>query len=50
MYGMMIPILYPIALLGIINIYITDRILLAYYYKKPPVTDTKLLINVLNNI
>ena len=40
----MIPLLYPVALLGLTNIYITDRLSLAYIYKKPPLSDTKLQI------
>ena len=35
-YGLALPLLFPIALLTIINMYITERILLAYFYRKPP--------------
>jgi len=36
MYGMQIPLLFPIALFGIFNMYMNERLLLAYYYKQPP--------------
>ena len=42
MYGMFIPILFPITLFGIFNMYINERLLLAYYYKKPPMYDMEL--------
>lgn len=38
----MIPLLWPLAFLGICNIYICDRLNLAYFYKKPPISDTQL--------
>ena len=31
-YGLLIPSLFFISLFGIFNVYVTDRILLAYYY------------------
>jgi len=33
MYGMFIPCLFPITLLGIINMYVNERIMLAYWYR-----------------
>ena len=36
MYGMAIPILIPIAFMGIIVMYCMERMLLAYYHPKPP--------------
>jgi hypothetical protein len=42
MYGMFIPVLFPIALLAIFNMYVNDRLCLAYFYKKPPMYDSKL--------
>jgi len=42
MYGMNIPLLFPIALFGIINMYVVERFALAYYYRKPPAYDQKL--------
>ena len=41
-YGYALPILFPITLIALINQYLTDKILLAYYYKKPPSYDQKI--------
>ena len=41
-HGVALPILFPISLFGICNNYFTERILLAYYYKQPPLLDNKL--------
>ena len=35
-YGLALPILFPITLLSMINMYISERYLFAYYYRKPP--------------
>lgn len=35
-FGLMMPILFPISLLALINHYITEKYLFAYYYRKPP--------------
>lgn len=37
--GITFPVLWPIALVGLINNYFVERVLLAYYYKLPPVLD-----------
>jgi len=50
MYGMALPILFPIAAFGIFNMYVNERLLLAYYYKQPPVYDDKLHKAALNII
>lgn len=42
MYGMAIPILFPVTLFGITSIYVNERVLLAYSYKKPPPLDEDL--------
>ena len=42
MHGMALPILFPIALFGMINIFVSERFLLAYYYRQPPLYDNKL--------
>jgi hypothetical protein len=42
MYGMFVPLLFPIALFGIFNIYFVERISLAYYYPKPQMLNEKL--------
>lgn len=36
MYGLALPILFPLAALCILNVYICERLTLAYWYKKPP--------------
>ena len=33
MYGMFIPILFPITLFGIFNMYVVERLCLAYYFR-----------------
>ena len=42
MYGLALPLLYPIAVLYLVVFYFIDRILITYYYKKPPMYDDKL--------
>ena len=42
MYGMAIPMMFPITLVGIFSIYINERLLLAYSYQKPVAIDDKL--------
>lgn len=42
MYGLFIPVLFPIAALGIINMYVCEKFCLLYYYRKPPMYDDKL--------
>lgn len=50
MYGMMIPMLFPVALFAFINIYVNERLLLAYYYKQPPMYDMELHLVALRRI
>ena len=42
MYGMFIPLLFLTTLFGIFNMYVVERLCLAYYYKQPPLYDAKL--------
>ena len=42
MYGMFIPVLFPITLLGLFNMYVTERIGLLWFYRKPPMFDESL--------
>jgi len=46
-HGIAFPIMWPIALFGLVNNYIVERICLAYYYRKPPLLDNKLNMKVL---
>jgi hypothetical protein len=42
MYGYAIPMLFPIAAFTFLNYYIVDKLLITYYYQRPPVYDDKL--------
>lgn len=48
MYGLAMPILFPIALLGIFNMYVTERYSFAYVYRKPPMIGNRLNESALN--
>ena len=37
-----LPILFPIALFGMIVLYVTNRIQLAYWNRRPPIYDQKM--------
>lgn len=41
-YGLFMPIMFPISLIGIFNMYVVERMSLAYYYRQPPMFDEKL--------
>jgi len=43
MYGLGIPILFPIAFVFFCFLYILERLLITYYYKRPPMYDEKLI-------
>lgn len=43
-YGLALPILWPITLIGVINMYICERLQFAYFYQRPP-----MIGNVLND-
>jgi hypothetical protein len=36
LYGLFLPILFPICLLGLFNMQLVDNLALTYYYQKPP--------------
>ena len=42
MYGMAIPMMIPVTFLGLISIYVNERILLAYFYQKPTCLDSEI--------
>jgi hypothetical protein len=42
MYGMFIPMLFVTTFFGILNMYIVERITLAYQFRQPPVYDAQL--------
>ena len=41
-HGLALPLLFPITLFGIINIYLCERVLFAYFYRQPPMFDNLL--------
>ena len=41
-YGLFIPIMFPIAILGLFNLYIIEKLNVAYFNHKPPTLDAKL--------
>lgn len=47
MYGLGLPMLFPIALFSLFVIYCTERYQLAYTYRMPPVMDDKMTKNAL---
>ena len=49
-HGIALPILFPIGLFGILNYYISERILLAYYYKQPASFDMKISLMALKSL
>ena len=40
LYGPMLPVLFPIALFSLCSLYVTERLMIAYSYQKPPMYDT----------
>jgi len=48
LYGMGIPILFPIAALSYFILYTIERILVAYYFQLPPTFDDKMTKNAVS--
>jgi len=42
MYGVALPIMFPIGAFTFFNYYIVDKFLVAYYFRRPPIYDDKL--------
>jgi len=42
MYGLFLPVLFLTTLFGIFNMYVVERLCLAYYFRKPPLYDAKI--------
>lgn len=42
MYGLAMPILFPLASIQFVSIYVCERVLLVYIYKLPPQMDNRL--------
>ena len=47
MYGVGMPLLFPIAAFNLFNQWVTERIMVAYYMKIPPALDDKITNNAL---
>lgn len=47
MYGTAMPLVFPIALLAFVILYISERLQIFYFYKQPPAFDEKLTMNTL---
>ena len=50
MYGVGMPLLFPIAAFNFFNQWLTERYIVAYYMKLPPALDDKLTTNCLNKL
>ena len=48
MYGMFIPMLFFTTLIGITNMYVVERLCLAYYYRQPPAYDAELNLKAIS--
>ena len=46
-FGLALPMLFPICLFGVFNIYCSERFLMAYFYRQPPLLDNKINIRAL---
>jgi hypothetical protein len=42
MYGLAIPLLFPICLLGFTVLYTVEKLMITYFFRKPPMFDEKL--------
>lgn len=40
-HGLALPMLFPIAMFGLFNIYVIERLQFAYFYREPPTFDNK---------
>jgi hypothetical protein len=48
MYAIMIPVLFPICLIALVNTYLVDKLMLTYWYKRPPMYDDKIYAEALH--
>lgn len=42
MYGLALPLLFPIAAFTFFNLFLMERLLITYFHSKPPMYDDKL--------
>lgn len=47
MYGSLFPIVVPICFFALLNLYITEKLFLAYFYRKPPTYDASIISMIL---
>ena len=47
-YGTVMPLLFPIALLGYIVLFVNERIMICYFYRQPPAYGTEVTEATLN--
>jgi hypothetical protein len=47
MYGVGIPILFPVAVVSLITLYMVEKLMIYYSYRQPPNYDASLNANVL---
>jgi hypothetical protein len=50
MYGLAIPLLFPIAVLYLIVMYCIEKLCITYYFKRPPMFDEKLNNSALSTL
>jgi hypothetical protein len=50
MFGVGLPILYPVAVLALVILYISEKYMLYYAYQVPPMYDEKLSQNVIAHL
>lgn len=50
MYGMALPILFFIALVALFNMYVSERLMLAYWFRQPPNYDNEILHSCLHTL
>ena len=50
MYGLAIPLLFPIACIYFLVLYTVEKLCLTYYFKKPPMFDEKLNVSVIGTL
>lgn len=50
LYGCTMPIVFLINFVAFLNMYFTERLLLAWFYKKPPVIDGRVSLGAIKNL
>jgi hypothetical protein len=50
MYGVGMPVLFPLAVINYWNQYVAERIIVAYYMKAPAALDDSLTVNCINKL